>query len=134
MARIDNFNVIGIIKANMHHGSKQMEVINDNLSRAHVPGEFSNYLEPFDASELRSASPTVTMAVTDGDHLPGEDQGIKSYFPIKQDRDLSQVTPNGNNIVITDQVQQLGQNKLNYTASVGIYIKLRDILRKAIES
>lgn len=130
--KVNNINVTQLLNTAMHHASVKQEIIAQNLAEANVPGAFAKTLANLDEKNFRRPA-RISLAVTSNIHLAGSPSMPNHSFRVEVDRDLSNMTPSGNNISVIEQTEALSRNNIDYSIYVDIYNKLRDLERKAIE-
>ncbi len=111
------------------HGQRQ-EVLAQNIANADTPEFKPRDLVDFDfRKEMRKAS-QMDVAATSAQHLSGT---IPKGADFKDGaRGAYETAPDGNQVVLEEQMMKLGQNAVDYQTITNLYRKQLAMLRTAI--
>ncbi|HEV7383632.1 MAG TPA: flagellar basal body rod protein FlgB [Phenylobacterium sp.] len=134
--------LLAMLKGRLGYLSDRQRLIAENVANSDTPGYKSRDLKAFSfqahvqaasgsASGTSSvaATPAGVMAVTQPGHMQpkGAPMGVK---PVKAPD--SEVTLDGNGVVLEDEMVKLTQARMDYDAAIGFYQKSIGLLKMAI--
>lgn len=115
--------------------SRRTEIIAQNVSNADTPQYKARDLKPVNFGELvdREAGPKgVAPRVTNARHISGTSMTTTIEFDTREQPDAFEVSINGNDVSLEQQLTRLGQNQLTYQATTNLYRKHLDLFRLAL--
>ena len=117
----------------MNYLTQRQAVIGGNIAEANTPGYRPKEIESFDSVLQRQVAnaPTGTMAVTNEKHLTGT-AGGNGAFKVTRSKDVYEVKPGGNAVVVEQQLADLAQTNSDYAVVTGLYKKMMGLLKTAI--
>ncbi|BCA58946.1 flagellar basal body protein [Sphingomonas sp. HMP6] len=125
---------IGVAMKNL---SERQRVIAQNIANSETPGFKAREVNPPNFSSLLSAQDTGKPAVarphitlTSGMTALGAHQIMAGN--VVADRDVSETKPDGNNVVIEDQLLKMGQIQADFATMTSLYRKQIGLLKAAI--
>jgi flagellar basal-body rod protein FlgB len=71
------------------------------------------------------------MAATDADHLRGQKKRI-SEFGVGEVRSPYETAPNGNSVILEEQLGKMSESSINYRLTTELYKKHIGMLRSAL--
>lgn len=125
---------IGVAMKNL---SERQRVIAQNIANSETPGfkarevnapNFSSLLPAQDAGKPAVARPRIHL--TSGMAALGAHQIMAGN--IVPDRDVSETKPDGNNVVLEDQLLKMGQIQADFATMTSLYRKQIGLLKSAI--
>jgi flagellar basal-body rod protein FlgB len=134
--------LLAMLKGRLGYLSDRQRVIAENVANSDTPGYKSRDLKAFSfqahvqaasgsasATSSVAATPAGVMAVTQPGHMQpkGAPMGVK---PVKAPD--SEVTLDGNGVVLEDEMVKLTQARMDYDAAIGFYQKSIGLLKMAI--
>jgi flagellar basal-body rod protein FlgB len=128
--------LINAIGAAMKSLSERQRVIAQNIANSETPGfkardvtapDFAGLLGVGDSGAARIARPQVT--ITSGMAALGAHQPTGGSIVV--DANTSETKPDGNNVVLEDQLLKMGQMQADYAALTNIYKKQMGLLKIA---
>lgn len=126
--------LFAMLKSRLGYLSERQRVIAENVANANTPGYAPHDLKPFSfQAQVQAAvggfAPAGTMAVTQPGHMqaPGAKRGVK---PVKAAD--SEVTLDGNGVVLEDEMVKLTQARMDYDAAIGFYQQSMSMLKMAV--
>lgn len=124
--------LFAILRGRLGYLSERQKVIAQNVANADTPGYVSQDLKPFGfEARVQAQSPTL-MAATQAGHMhpKNERRGAgAAYKPVATPG--SEVTLNGNAVVLEEEMMKMSEARMNYDAAIGFYQKSLNILRTA---
>ena len=129
---LGDLNFFSMLRSKMHWHQTRQRVLAENVANADSPSyrakdlkdyKFNQALKPFQSGGLETR-------ITNSHHLVG-----KSIFP---DGSLSgkkvdgfEVTPEGNTVVLEEQMMKVTANQMDYQAATSLYSKGLGMIRMA---
>jgi len=115
-----------------YHASRQA-VLAQNVANADTPHYLVRDLkQPDFSSVLSSHSSAASMTRTNALHMGPGGSG-KGGFGKAIDRETTyELNPNGNNVVIEEEVQRVAENQSEYQKMIGIYRKSIEMFKIAL--
>lgn len=123
-----------IIRTRMSWLEQRQETLAVNISNGSTPDYTARDVKPLDFERLLSAegveSGSDRMRITNVRHLQGATAGAGTFRAIDApDRESS---PDGNSVVIEDQMMKLSETQIDHEAATNLYRKAVEMLRTAI--
>lgn len=121
------------LKTQMKWHSARQSVLAENIANADTPRFQARDLKRIDHETRRQVEAPVAMAPvrTNKGHLAG--RAIIENGPLGGGRvDSFEVTPEGNSVVLEEEVMKMTSNQLDYQAVAGLYQKSLSMLRSAV--
>jgi flagellar basal-body rod protein FlgB len=134
--------LLAMLKGRLGYLSDRQRVIAENVANSDTPGYKSRDLKAFSfqahvqaasgsapGTSSVAATPAGVLAVTQPGHMQpkGGPMGVK---PVKAPD--SEVTLDGNGVVLEDEMVKLTQARMDYDAAIGFYQKSIGLLKMAI--
>jgi len=111
-------------------GARQ-EVLAHNVANADTPGYVPHDLKAQDfGSLLRPSAPQPELRATDADHL--EPTRRRPRHPEAKDREVFETTPDGNAVVLEDQLMKVSETQADYRLATNLYSKHIAMIKAAI--
>lgn len=131
--------IFAMLKSRLGYLSERQKVIAENVANANTPGYAARDLKPFSyqlkqASQgAAPASAAAGMSVTQPGHMqaPGAAKGLAAGVKATKQAD-SEVTLDGNGVVLEDEMVKLTQARMDYDAAIGFYQKSISLLKMAV--
>jgi|NOAtaT_6_FD_contig_31_5827880_length_557_multi_3_in_0_out_0_1 flagellar basal-body rod protein FlgB len=123
-----------IMRGKLGYYSQRQAVIAQNIANADTPGyKAKDVKEPnfaSIASQLQQAS-AMPMAKTNQGHLTGQPVAVGHGNTIKRPSTYEQ-NPNGNNVVIEEEMMRVAENQAEYQKVLNLYRKSVDMFRTVL--
>jgi flagellar basal-body rod protein FlgB len=127
---IDDIPLFSNLRGRLGWLAERQRVVAQNVANADTPGYAARDLaRPADFSESLSRARGVEMARTSATHLPSA-SGPPSRFIAEVTPD-SETTPDGNSVVVEEQMLRMAESRMEYDAAIGFYQKSLNMLRLA---
>lgn len=131
---IQNIGLLNAIGAKMDYINQRQSIIAQNVANSDTPGYRPKDLKEFDFASLvnveDSTSQNVKVATTDDLHIPKADQAFDPKT--RKQRDMYEVAPAGNSVIIEEQLIQAGRNTMDYNLMLNIYQKQIGMFKTAL--
>jgi len=112
------------------HNQRQ-EVLSKNISNADTPDYRPNDLVAFDFKKQLRASTQMQLAGATSGHLKGTIPD-KGAFRGEEERSPYETAPDGNSVVLEEQMMKVGENSMEYQTVTNLYRKQVGLLKTAI--
>lgn len=112
------------------HNQRQ-QVLSQNIANADTPGFRPHDLAAFDFKKQLRASTQMQLAGSQGGHLNGT-LPDKGGFKSDAERSPYETSPDGNAVVLEEQMLKVGQNAIDYQTVTNLYRKQVGMLRTAM--
>jgi flagellar basal-body rod protein FlgB len=127
-----NVPFFSIVKKRMAWLGQRQEVIAQNIANADTPGYKARDIKGFKFKELiRRESAGLTMAATSGNHLLGVRKRATDFGEVNE-RQPFETAPNGNSVILEEQMAKLSESSVNYRLTTELYKKHLGMIRAAI--
>jgi flagellar basal-body rod protein FlgB len=114
---IDKISLSDAAMAKLDWAAKRARVLSQNVANADTPGYKASDVEKFTFKAALQAVAPVTVARTNPNHLKGTIPE-QSRFSVHKDRKTSEQSPDGNNVVLEEQMQKISDAKGAYSTAV----------------
>lgn len=120
-----------LMRDRMSYLDRRQQVIAANVANADTPGYMARDLQPFAQAVARQGSTVgqVTAVRTNRMHIGSSAPTASPYDTVNSPD--SEVTLDGNRVVLEDEMIRMGEARMNYDAAVGFYQKSLSMLRMA---
>jgi flagellar basal-body rod protein FlgB len=130
--------LLAMLKGRLGYLSDRQRLIAENVANADTPGykardlkdfSFQAHVQAAAGGGAVAATPAGVMAVTQPGHMQpkGAPLGVKPVKALD-----SEVTLDGNGVVLEDEMVKLTQARMDYDAAIGFYQKSIGLLKMAI--
>ncbi len=129
---IGKLSVLSIIKKRMAWLGHRQEVLAQNIANSDTPGYKARDLKAFKFDELlRRENAGIGMTTTEKNHLGGQRKRVRD-FGTAEDRKPYETAPNGNSVVLEEQMAKMSENSINYSLASELYKKHMGMIRMAL--
>lgn len=129
---INDIPLFQVLKGRLSHLTHREQVIAENVANAATPGYVAHDLKPF--TIRKGAAPLamgpVAQAKTNMAHMAGTQPTAKGAWK-RVDAPDSEITLDGNQVVLEEQMLKMTEARMNYDAAIGFYQKSLNLLRMA---
>ena len=131
--------IFAMLKSRLGYLSDRQRVIAENVANANTPGYKAKDLKAFSfQAHVRAATggdgvaatPAGTMAMTNPAHMQPKGVGSSGLKAVKASD--SEVTLDGNGVVLEDEMVKLTQARMDYDAAIGFYQQSLSMLKMAV--
>jgi flagellar basal-body rod protein FlgB len=131
-----NLPLFNIMKNKMEYLSQRQGVLAQNVANADTPDYKARDITEPDFKAMtknvsRNASLQLPVAVTDSKHITGSGHG-KKIFAIERKDSTYERNPNGNNVVLEQEMMQISQNQAEYQKVLSLYRKSVELFKTAL--
>jgi flagellar basal-body rod protein FlgB len=125
--------LFSMLRGRLGYLNQRQNVISQNVANTDTPKFVPEDLKPFGFDGRKDAQKGVTMiASTQAGHMAPKNQprGLSSQYKTVRSPD-SEVTINGNAVVLEEEMMKMSDARMNYDAAIGFYQKSLTLLRMA---
>jgi flagellar basal-body rod protein FlgB len=119
-----------LVSERIGYTSQRQAVLAENVANADTPGYRPNDLEPFSAHLARETHEPLRMAATSPQHLAPA--GGAEPVNAEAARDVYEVAPSGNEVVLEQQMMEMGGNARDHQLALNLYRKHAAMIRTAL--
>ena len=122
--------LLDAMRSRMTYLSSRQTVLAENVANANTPGfRAKDVEEPDFAAMAAGEGDGAMLRVTNANHITGSG-GAPAGFKIKDMPD-SESTPNGNSVVLEDQMMKVSSVQMDYSTVTQLYRKALSMIRLA---
>lgn len=127
---VDDIPLFGMLRGRLGWLAERQRVVAENVANADTPGYAARDLaEPADFAEALNGARGVELMRTSGRHIPSA-PGATTPFAEQLSPD-SETTPDGNSVVVEEQMLRMAESRMAYDAAISFYQKSLNMLRLA---
>lgn len=119
----------------MRYQSQRQGVLAQNIANADTPGYKTRDLKKMSFEQLAASSSTGSgasaMRTTSPKHLQGTISGANA-FAAQSDREFTEVTPVGNNVVLEEQMAKISDTGAQFNVASSMVRKFTGMYRAAL--
>ncbi|MTI45240.1 flagellar basal body rod protein FlgB [Roseibium hamelinense] len=119
------------LKSKMQWHQVRQGVLAENIANADTPEYTAKELKSYSFEDHMGREYFGLQTVrTDNGHLTGM---ISAGTPGKVvERDMFEITPSGNNVILEEQMMKVTENQMDYQAATTLYTKSLSLIRTAL--
>ena len=121
--------VYGLLRRRMDWLNQRQTVLSQNIANADTPKYKSHDLKKFDFKDVirehKNSSKRFAMSATNASHISAGAASGRTQGPFKEDGRSRpyETAPDGNQIVLEEQMVKLNETAIQHSAMVGLYRK-----------
>jgi flagellar basal-body rod protein FlgB len=128
-----NLTAFRVMKARLQWLGQRQEVLAQNVSNANTPGFRPTDLEPFTfRMALDQTRGRVQPAMTQAGHLPSTRPTRGSGADAVEDRNFFETSPDGNRVVLEQQMMRIAETGIDYQTVTNLYRKQVGMFRMVV--
>ena len=126
---------------------ERQKVLAQNIANADTPNYQPMDVKPLDFKNLLQSSTSAAslgagsagmqapgLAVTDPKHIAsGASAALAGKHAVEQEKSPYEVSPDGNAVILEEQLVKMNQNYMDYQFTTNLYQKNIDIIKEAIK-
>jgi len=130
---LENFSIFAALRSKLQWHQTRQTLLAQNIANADTPHFRAKDLEPVNFSDtLRSAgSDDVTTTLTNKAHIEGVASDISGSFKAQRTSGF-EVTPEGNEVVLEEQMMKVTSNQMDYQMASTLYSRSLSLLKIAV--
>lgn len=128
--------LFNLMKTKLNFLSERQQVLAKNIANADTPGYKAQDIETPDFSTIlagtsgQKTAQNLSMASTHSGHLAGQRMG--GELKVIHRKKTDELNPNGNNVVIEEEMAKVAANQGEYTTAMNLYSKTIAMFKTAI--
>lgn len=130
---LDQIPLFAMLRGKLGYDSERQRLISENVANANTPGYAPVDLKTFNINQALESRQQVTTGLgttrTSGGHLAGK-QATKAVWKSQSAPD-SEITLDGNQVVLEDQMIKMSESRMDYDAAISLYQKSIGLIRLA---
>jgi flagellar basal-body rod protein FlgB len=119
----NNITLFATARKRLDWLTQRQEVLAQNIANSDTPRYRASDLKGFKFHEiLRRETMQLNMSSNEGNHLPGQRKRIRD-FSEQRERSPYETAPNGNSVVLEEQMAKVNESQINHQFTTNIYKK-----------
>lgn len=130
---VGDVSIFSMLRTKMNwHGARQ-EVLAHNVANADTPDYLSRDLKRLDFKDevRREMDKPLTTSLTNQAHISAQSSKNANGFRAGS-KDLFEMTPEGNAVVLEDEMMKVTANQMDYQAASSLYSKSLGMIKTAL--
>lgn len=129
---VGQLSLFDALKQKMHWHQARQSLLAENVANAETPGYRGQDLKPFEfEGHMReNSTASVHIATTRPNHIGVSSRASGGYEP--HEMNSFQITPEGNGVVLEDEMMKVSTNQMDYQAATTLYTRSMRLLRTAL--
>ncbi len=124
-----NIPLFAVMKSKLNYMSERQSVLARNIANADTPGYRAQDLAEPDFGKIMSQK--LRMAAPHSGHMTGTGGGTGAAKVIER-KTTDELNPNGNNVVIEEEMSKVAMNQAEYQKVLNLYSKTISMFKLAI--
>ena len=126
---LNPFPMFRLVKRRLGWLSQRQEVISQNIANADTPKYASRDVKEFDFRDALKrtrktpANEPVSLVTTDPRHIERQGSGESGAFKVSEDRRPYETAPDGNQVVLEEQMVKMNQTQATHGMMTQLYRK-----------
>lgn len=126
---LSSINLFGIMKSKMGYLSERQTLLAQNIANADTPDYKAVDLPQQDFHSMLGSAQKLQMMVTNPGHVAPATGG--GAFKPEQRKTTYELNPNGNNVVVEEEMSKVAQNQAEYQKVLNLYAKMVGMFKLA---
>lgn len=128
----NKFTLFGLVKGRMGWLAKRQEVLAQNIANADTPNYKPKDLKAFNFHDMvKRKEMQLNLVTTSPMHISGARQNTSS-FAVQENRTPYETSPNGNAVVLEEQMAKVGETQMQLQLTNELYRKHIGMIKIAI--
>ena len=128
----DDLTIFSAVRKRLGWLTQRQEVLAQNVANADTPKCRATDLKPYSFKELvRSEGMQLNLTVSEESHLPGRRKRIRDFSEVTTRRPY-ETSPDGNSVIIEEQMGKINETQLNHQLTTNIYKKHLSMFKLAL--
>lgn len=127
---LENLGLFKLMSRRMGWLSRRQEVLSQNIANANTPGFKPEDMKPFTFQNALSDAHKMEMVATSSGHLKGTRDSTADRP--KKERNPYETKPDGNAVVLEEQMLKVGQTTQLYDTVLNLYKKQLSMIQTAV--
>jgi len=128
----DDLTVFSAVRKRLDWLTQRQEVLAQNIANSDTPKYRASDLKPYSFKEMiRSESMQLNLTVSEESHLPGRRKRIRDFSEVTT-RHPFETSPDGNSVIIEEQMGKINETQLSHKLTTNIYKKHLSLFKLAL--
>ena len=129
---ISDLPIFSALKSKMSWHQTRQKLLAENVANAETPGYRGRDLAQynFEAMVSRSSVKSVSTMTTHAGHIRIGNSGNSGFGT--RDMNNFEITPEGNGVVLEDEMMKVAANQMDYQAATSLYTRSLQLIRTAL--
>jgi flagellar basal-body rod protein FlgB len=129
---ISDLPIFSALKSKMSWHQTRQKLLAENVANAETPGYGGRDLAQynFEAMVSRSSVKSVSTMTTHAGHIRIGNSGNSGFGA--RDMNSFEITPEGNGVVLEDEMMKVAANQMDYQAATSLYTRSLQLIRTAL--
>ena len=129
---ISDLPIFAALKGKMNWHQARQKLLAENVANAETPGYRGRDLAQFNFEGMvaKSSMNSVVTRTTHAGHIAINNTGNSSFGA--QDLNNFEVTPDGNGVVLEDEMMKVAANQMDYQAATSLYTRSLQLIKTAL--
>ena len=129
---LENLTLFSAVKKRLSWLTQRQEVLAHNIANADTPKYKARDLKAFNFKEIvRREGMQLNIEVSDPVHMPGKRKRIRDFIEFEERRPF-ETSPNGNSVVLEEQMGKINGSQINHKLTTNLYKKHLNMFRIAL--
>ncbi len=129
---LNNISLFSIVKKQLAWLTQRQEILTQNIANSDTPMYRPKDLRKFSFKDMiRRQSMQLNVTATLPGHLPGRRRRIRDFDTVV-DRRPFETAPNGNAVVLEEQMVKMSETQISHKLTTDLYKKHLNMYRSAI--
>lgn len=127
-----DISLFGAMKSKLSYLSERQAVLAQNVANADTPGYLAKDVQKPDFKQyMGKTNGSLPLATTNEKHISAKNISSSGSRTINRDSTY-ELNPNGNNVVIEEEMAKIADNQMEYQKTLNLYRKTVDMFKTAI--
>jgi flagellar basal-body rod protein FlgB len=128
---LNDLTLFAMLQKQMDWLSRRQEVLSQNIANANTPHYLPKDLTPLDFKDvMKQDAPSLQVSTTDPRHVAPAAEATR--FDTVTERTPEESKPNGNAVLLEEQMEKVGDVKGNYELATNLFQKNLSMLKMAL--
>lgn len=129
---IGKLSLFSIVKNRLNWLAQRQEVLAQNIANSDTPRYKPSDLKPYNFEQLvRQGSAQLNLNASGPNHIQGIRRAVRDYATQVERRPF-ETSPNGNAVVLEEQMAKLNETQINHSLTTELYKKHLNMIKMAI--
>lgn len=129
---LNKLTLFGLVKGRMGWLAKRQEVLAQNVANADTPNYKPSDLKAFDFKEMMQRKQTsLSLVRTSPMHLTGAQRSVSAFTTV-ENQNPYETSPDGNGVVLEEQMGKIGETQVQYQMTNELYRKHMGMIKIAL--
>ena len=127
-----DISLFGAMKSKLGYLYERQGVLAQNVANADTPNYMAKDVQKPDFTQYLSGTHgSLALATTNAKHISAKNSSSSGSRIINRDSTY-ELNPNGNNVVIEEEMAKIAENQMEYQKTLNLYRKTVDMFKTAI--